>query len=181
MQSLWFTQRSFLIRKSPDHWLLNTSPKLIAATPRPSSLVMCLGIHHTPLCTLCTNSAISWSFEIARVRGATPKLYKTLYCEEEQRWNRDNFKAPARYGNFLCWLRCSSLMYLRIHYAPHALSLKENCSYHELWHLCRGCYFRFSAKMRLTGHVSALRAPIGRIYFTFISRIHLSNIHRFFQ
>ena len=30
-------QKSFLIRKSPDRRLLGTSPKLIAATPRPSS------------------------------------------------------------------------------------------------------------------------------------------------
>lgn len=33
-----FTHRGYPIRKSSDHGLLNASPKLIAATPRPSSL-----------------------------------------------------------------------------------------------------------------------------------------------
>jgi len=35
--SPWFARRGFPIRKSPDHRLLSASPKLIAATPRPSS------------------------------------------------------------------------------------------------------------------------------------------------
>ena len=37
MSRLRFTQSGFPIRKSPDQRLLNTSPKLIAVTPRPSS------------------------------------------------------------------------------------------------------------------------------------------------
>ena len=43
--ALW----SFLIRTSPDRRLLGTSPTHIAATPRPSSPLTRLGIHHTPL------------------------------------------------------------------------------------------------------------------------------------
>ena len=37
--SPWFTRRGFPIRTSPDQRLLGTSPKRIAATPRPSSLL----------------------------------------------------------------------------------------------------------------------------------------------
>ena len=39
----------FPIRKSPDQRLLDTSPRLIAVTPRPSSLLISQGIHHLPL------------------------------------------------------------------------------------------------------------------------------------
>ena len=37
---------SFLIRRFSDQRLLGTSPKHIVATPRPSSLLRSLGIHH---------------------------------------------------------------------------------------------------------------------------------------
>jgi len=41
-----FTPQGFPIRTSPDQRLLGTSPKLIAATLRPSSPLSSQGIHH---------------------------------------------------------------------------------------------------------------------------------------
>ena len=46
---------SFLIRRFSDQRLVSTSPRLFAATLRPSSLLRSLGIHHTLLNFLLGN------------------------------------------------------------------------------------------------------------------------------